>query len=106
MKADVLRLLGQSEECVRKGLFSQEEYDQARFAVCAWADEAILSSGWKEKAQWQREQLQQTLLPDHGSRRGVLRASERGGLPAAGGPGSVLPVSGTGFHGAALQPRR
>lgn len=58
VKADVTRLLGQSEDCVRKGHVSQEEYDQARFAVCAWVDEAILSSGWKEKAQWQREQLQ------------------------------------------------
>ncbi len=58
VKADVLRLLSQSEECVRKGLFPQEEYDQARFAICAWVDEAILSSGWKEKAQWQREPLQ------------------------------------------------
>jgi type VI secretion system protein ImpK len=58
VKADITRLLGQSEEGVRKGLFSREEYDQARFAVCAWVDEAILNSGWKEKAQWQKEQLQ------------------------------------------------
>jgi len=58
VKADITRLLGQSGECVKKGLFPPEEYDQARFAVCAWVDEAILSSGWKEKAQWQREPLQ------------------------------------------------
>lgn len=58
VKADIIRLLGQSEECVRKGLVPREEYDQARFAVCAWVDEAILNSGWKEKAQWQKEQLQ------------------------------------------------
>ncbi|HSB71556.1 MAG TPA: DotU family type IV/VI secretion system protein [Candidatus Methylomirabilis sp.] len=58
VKADILRLLGQSEECVRKGLFPREEYDLARFAVCAWVDEAILNSAWKEKAQWQKEQLQ------------------------------------------------
>jgi type VI secretion system protein ImpK len=58
VKADITRLLGQSEECVKRGLIPPEEYDQARFAVCAWVDEAILSSGWKEKAQWQREQLQ------------------------------------------------
>jgi type VI secretion system protein ImpK len=58
VKADIIRLLGESEECVKKGLVSREEYDQARFAVCAWVDEAILNSGWKEKAQWQREQLQ------------------------------------------------
>jgi type VI secretion system protein ImpK len=58
VKTDITRLLGQSEECVRKGLFVREEYDQARFAVCAWVDEAILNSGWKEKGQWQGEPLQ------------------------------------------------
>jgi type VI secretion system protein ImpK len=58
VKADIHRLLGQSEECIRKGSFSREDYDQARFAVCAWVDEAILNSDWKEKAQWQKEQLQ------------------------------------------------
>ncbi len=58
VKADIVRLLGESEEGVRKGLVSREEYDQARFAVCAWVDEAILNSDWKEKAQWQKEQLQ------------------------------------------------
>jgi type VI secretion system protein ImpK len=58
VKADITRLLGESEECVRKGLVPQEEYDQARFAVCAWVDEAILNSSWKDKAQWQKEQLQ------------------------------------------------
>ena len=58
VKADILRLLGQGEECIRKGLFPRDEYDLARFAVCAWVDEAILNSAWKEKAQWQKEQLQ------------------------------------------------
>ena len=58
VKADILRLLGQSEGCVKKGLFSQEDYNLARFAVCAWVDEAILGSPWVQKNQWQREQLQ------------------------------------------------
>jgi type VI secretion system protein ImpK len=58
VKADVLRLLTQSEGCVKKGLYSQEDYDLARFAICAWVDEAILSSPWVHKTQWQREQLQ------------------------------------------------
>jgi type VI secretion system protein ImpK len=58
VKADVLRLLTKSEECVRKGLFSHEDYDQARFMICAWVDESILASGWQHKSQWQREQLQ------------------------------------------------
>ena len=58
VKADILRLLGQSEGYVKKGLFAQEDYDLARFAVCAWVDEAILSSSWAQKNLWQKEQLQ------------------------------------------------
>ena len=58
VKADILRLLGQSEDGLRKGPFSQEDYDGARFAVCSWIDEAMLNSSWNQKQQWQREQLQ------------------------------------------------
>lgn len=58
VKADILRLLTQSEDCRKKGHFSQDDYDQARFVICAWVDEVILSSTWGQKNQWQREQLQ------------------------------------------------
>ena len=58
VKADVIRLLSQSEDCLKKGLVTQDDYDQARFAICAWVDEVILSSPWERKNQWQRELLQ------------------------------------------------
>jgi type VI secretion system protein ImpK len=58
VRADVHRLLAQSQECVKRGLVSDEEYREAHFAVCAWVDEAILSSSWQEKGKWTREQLQ------------------------------------------------
>lgn len=58
VKADILRLMSESEEYLKKGLFSQDDYNLARFAICAWVDEAVLNSGWNEKDQWQREQLQ------------------------------------------------
>ena len=58
VKADVLRLLTKSEECVNRGWFPQEEYDQARFMICAWVDESILASSWQHRGHWQREQLQ------------------------------------------------
>ena len=58
VKADVMRLLSQSEQWIKKGMFAREDYDQARFAVCAWVDEIILSSTWDQKGKWQREQLQ------------------------------------------------
>ncbi len=57
-KADILRLLSQSETCVKNGLVSQEDFNLARFAICAWVDEAILNSSWQEKTKWQTEQLQ------------------------------------------------
>lgn len=61
VKADISRLLDQSESYVKKGLFSQEDYNLARFAVCAWIDEAILNSSWAQKGQWQKEPLQRLL---------------------------------------------
>ncbi len=58
VKADILRLISGSEECVRKGECSPEEYDQGRFVVCAWIDEMILGSQWEHRGQWQTDQLQ------------------------------------------------
>jgi len=58
VKADILRLLAMSQECVRKGECPQEEYEQAHFMVCAWVDESILGSTWEHRGQWQKEQLQ------------------------------------------------
>ncbi|MCL5966156.1 MAG: DotU family type IV/VI secretion system protein [Deltaproteobacteria bacterium] len=58
VKADVQRLLSRSESTARKGGFAPEDFDLARFAVCAWVDEAILASGWTHRSLWQREQLQ------------------------------------------------
>jgi len=58
VKADILRFLTQSENYIKRGLFSQEDYDLARFMICAWVDEAILNSSWNQKGQWQKEQLQ------------------------------------------------
>lgn len=61
VKADVTRLLSQSEALSRRGGVSADEFDTARFAVCAWVDETILASQWSHKNLWQREQLQRTL---------------------------------------------
>ena len=54
----VLDLLTRSEECLNKGVGSKEDFDLARFAVCAWIDEAILNSSWVHKQKWQGAQLQ------------------------------------------------
>lgn len=58
VKTDIQRLISESQTALGEGNFPQEDYDQARFAIFAWIDEAILSSSWKEKHRWQAEQLQ------------------------------------------------
>lgn len=58
VQADFQRLIAKSQESFNDSTFSQEDYDLARFAIFAWIDEAILNSSWKEKHQWQGEQLQ------------------------------------------------
>ncbi len=58
VQADMDRLFSKSRECATSGGFTGEDFDLAMFAVCAWVDERILSSGWPHKALWQREQLQ------------------------------------------------
>lgn len=58
VREDVIRLLTASETTAKKGSIPQDEYDQARFVVCAWIDEALLASIWAHRGMWQREQLQ------------------------------------------------
>jgi type VI secretion system protein ImpK len=58
VKSTLLRLIAESERCVGKELISREDYEQARFMVCAWIDETILASAWDHRGQWQKEQLQ------------------------------------------------
>jgi type VI secretion system protein ImpK len=58
VKGDIRRLISASEDSLKNSTFSQADYDMARFAVCAWVDEAIMDSAWEQKNQWQREQLQ------------------------------------------------
>jgi len=58
VKADLLRLIRESEALFGQGGFSHDDYDQARFAVCAWVDEALLNSPWEERNRWLKDQLQ------------------------------------------------
>jgi len=58
VRADIQRLIAQSESCFENGTVSREDYDMARFAVFAWIDEAIMRSSWNGRTHWQREQLQ------------------------------------------------
>ena len=58
VRADVLRFLSESETCMKEGGFSRDDYELARFMVCAWVDEVVLGSSWNQRNLWQREQLQ------------------------------------------------
>ncbi len=59
VKAEIDRLISYSQQICEKCKFSPEDFFLARFAVFAWIDEAILSSGWNEVNSWQAEPLQQ-----------------------------------------------
>lgn len=58
VQEEIRRLLVLSEETCRTAGLDQADYDQARFAVCAWIDETVLASGWSGKQKWQHDQLQ------------------------------------------------
>jgi type VI secretion system protein ImpK len=58
VRADIRRLIAQSESCLENETVSREDYDMARFAVFAWIDETIMNSSWDGRIHWQREQLQ------------------------------------------------
>jgi type VI secretion system protein ImpK len=58
VKEQIHRLLSESEEKLARGLAGSDDYDQARFAICSWVDEAILSSTWQHKNLWLDDQLQ------------------------------------------------
>jgi type VI secretion system protein ImpK len=58
VKADIDRLVSQTDACLQEKGTSKEDFDHARFAVFAWIDEVILNSAWNGKDQWQMQQLQ------------------------------------------------
>ncbi len=62
VRADVLRHISKSDDCLGKSGFSQNDAEFAKFAVFAWVDEMMMNSSWHEKDRWQIEKLQKTYL--------------------------------------------
>lgn len=58
VKADLHRLLQESEALFTQGSFPLDDYDLARFAVCALVDEVLLKSSWQHRTLWLKDQLQ------------------------------------------------
>ena len=60
VKNDYAGLFKRADVYLKENRYSAKECELARFAVCAWIDESILCSSWKERALWEREPLQRT----------------------------------------------
>lgn len=58
VSGEIRGLMEQSQVESEAGGIAPDDFDQARFMVCAWIDEALLASDWNQKQLWQREQLQ------------------------------------------------
>jgi len=58
LKSKITTLFAKSEAAAQKSGINREDYDLAKFALCAWIDEAILNSNWENRGEWQKEQLQ------------------------------------------------
>jgi type VI secretion system protein ImpK len=56
-RADMDRLLDEAVEKARRE--HPDQADNAHFAVCAFADEAVLDSDWQGRTEWMRRKLQQ-----------------------------------------------
>lgn len=53
-----IRLFNNAYQLRQQGSFAQADYEQAKFAVCAWVDEMISISEWNEKMKWASVELQ------------------------------------------------
>ncbi len=56
----VEELLAQAEKVAAREEISAVDFDQARFAVCAFIDETILASAWEGRKRWLQAPLQKT----------------------------------------------
>lgn len=60
-RAKVEELLNSSGRMAKTLGVAASEFQDARFAVCAWMDEAVLGSSWEGKAQWLHQPLQRAV---------------------------------------------
>ncbi|MFP5222366.1 MAG: DotU family type IV/VI secretion system protein [Acidobacteriota bacterium] len=61
VRAKVEELLNSSGRMAKTLGVAASEFQDARFAVCAWMDEMILGSQWEGKALWLHQPLQRTV---------------------------------------------
>lgn len=58
VNTEISGLISASQEIMTRESLNIEDFDKARFAVVAWADETIMNSRWNEKDKWQQNLLQ------------------------------------------------
>ncbi|WP_224960642.1 DotU family type IV/VI secretion system protein [Geomonas subterranea] len=87
IKGEIRELLAQSEALSQGAGCDPDHFDQARFIVCAWVDETLLSSPWPDRQLWQHEQLQRVF---YGTTDAGVEAFDR--LEAPGLPSEVHEV--------------
>lgn len=58
VKGAVDRLLAQADLLAGQTGLPHDDFDQARFAVCAWIDEMLGSGPWEHRQLWLKDQLQ------------------------------------------------
>jgi type VI secretion system protein ImpK len=56
------RLLGEARSCRVTGGFAEKDFEEALFAVSAWVDETLLTSGWERRDGWRPVRLQRRLF--------------------------------------------
>jgi type VI secretion system protein ImpK len=60
VKADIQRLISESQTHVSRGEVNSDDCDAARFAIVAWIDETIMNSAWIHRDLWKHDLLQRT----------------------------------------------
>ena len=55
------KLLAESAKMSTQFAIDPRDYDDARFAVCAWLDEMFMNAPWTHRNEWQRSLLQTEL---------------------------------------------
>lgn len=58
VRGKVLALLEESARVVPEKNIDPRDFDDARYAVCAWLDETLLNISWTHRTTWQRALLQ------------------------------------------------
>jgi type VI secretion system protein ImpK len=58
VRDNIRDLLNRSAQGMRTRGIDPRDYDEARFAVCAWTDEVVLNMPWTYREEWRRYLLQ------------------------------------------------